>query len=229
MSFAATRLDRFIARNTPFKKSEVRLLLAQRRVIVDGMVADSIQQRITPFSQVEVDGCCLNANTPVYLMLHKPAGVVCATKDPRHTTVIDLIDHPRRHELHIAGRLDFNTTGLVLLSNDGAWTRRISLPQTKLPKTYEVVLSKPLSESYVAVFQQGIYFAYENITTQAADLEITGEFTARLTLVEGKYHQVKRMFGYFQNEVLALHRVSVGDFSLDSLESGQSRELVINE
>ncbi|NKI18263.1 pseudouridine synthase [Spongiibacter sp. KMU-166] len=227
MTFATTRLDRFIARNTAFNKSTVRLLLAQRRVVVNGQFANSIQQQVTPFTHVEVDGLCLNNHTPLYIMLNKPKGVVCATRDDRHTTVVDLLDHPRRDELHIVGRLDFNTTGLVLLTNDGNWSRRISLPQTKLPKTYEVVLSKPVTADYISVFQQGIYFAYEGIHTQPARLEITGEFSARLTLTEGKYHQVKRMFGYFQNEVLSLHRVSVGDFTLDDLAAGESRELLI--
>ncbi|PCI43827.1 MAG: 16S rRNA pseudouridine(516) synthase [Moraxellaceae bacterium] len=165
--------------------------------------------------------------TAVYMMLNKPLGVVSATKDLKHPTVLDLIQHPRKNELHIVGRLDFNTTGLVLLTNDGAWSRKISLPETKLAKTYEVTLSKPLSDEYIAVFREGIYFAYEDITTQPACLEILSEHTARLSLIEGKYHQVKRMFGFFQNQVLALHRVSVGEFSLDGLEVGCSRLLKI--
>ena len=229
MKFSNTRLDRFISQHTSYSIADARLLIAQKRILVDGVPASSIRQRITQFTHVLLDEYCLNKRTPIYLMLNKPAGAVCATKDERHTTVIALIDHPRRQELHIVGRLDFNTTGLVLLSNDGAWSRRLSLPENKLAKTYEVVLAKALNEEYVEVFKRGIYFAYENITTQPADLEISGDFTARLTLTEGKYHQVKRMFGYFQNEVLALHRISVGDFTLGDLEVGESQELVINE
>jgi 16S rRNA pseudouridine516 synthase len=158
-------------------------------------------------------------------MLNKPKGVVSATKDAKHTTVLDLIDHPQKDELHIAGRLDFNSTGLVLLTNDGAWSRQISLPETKLTKTYEVTLSKPMTEAYITTFQQGIYFAYEGITTQPAQLEILSAYKARLSLVEGKYHQVKRMFGYFQNEVLSLHRISVGSMTLNGLKEGESRVL----
>ncbi len=162
-------------------------------------------------------------------MLNKPRGVVSATKDVEHTTVLDLIQHPRKNELHIVGRLDFNTTGLMLLTNDGAWSRRISLPETKLAKIYEVTLSKPVSAEYITAFREGIYFAYEDITTQAASLEILSEFSARLSLIEGKYHQVKRMFGHFQNEVLALHRVSVGHIALGELEVGHSRLLMVEE
>jgi 16S rRNA pseudouridine516 synthase len=205
------------------------LLIAQKRIALDGMVAHSIQQKVTQFTRVVLDGNCLKDNTPIYIMLNKPKGFVSATQDIKHATVLDLIAHPEKGDLHIAGRLDINTTGLLLLTNDGSWSRKISLPQTKLAKTYEVILSKPLNSDYVAVFQEGIYFAYENITTQPAHLEILSEYTARLSLIEGKYHQVKRMFGFFQNQVLALHRVSVGHLVLDGLGLGASRLLTAKE
>lgn len=229
MKFRTSRLDRFISQNSEFSLSDTRLLVAQKRILVDGQAADSVQQKVNHFSLISLDGHCLNDKQPVYIRLYKPKGVVSATKDDRHTTVIDLIDHPQKQQLHLVGRLDLNTTGLVLLTNDGAWSRKISLPETKLAKTYEVTLSKPLTDEYVQVFQQGIYFGYEGITTQPAHLEITSEYTARLTLVEGKYHQVKRMFGFFDNEVLALHRTSVGPFNLSGLVEGESRVMTAAE
>lgn len=229
MKSATRRLDRFISQNTAFQLADTRLLIAQKRILVDGQVADSIQQQVTQFTHIVLDGQCLQDNQPVYLVLNKPIGVVSATKDLKHTTVLDLIEHPQKNELHIVGRLDLNTTGLVLLSNDGVWSRKISLPESKLAKTYEVVLSKPVTDEYIRVFREGLYFAYENITTQPACLEIRSEFSARLTLTEGKYHQVKRMFGFFQNEVLALHRATVGPLTLEGLELGQSRELTLEE
>ena len=229
MKSIASRLDRFISQNSDYSQSDVRLLLAQKRIYLDGQAADSIQQQITKFTKVEVDEHCLQHNEPVYIMLHKPRGVVSATKDLKHPTVLNLIQHPQKDELHIAGRLDFNTTGLILLTNDGAWSRQISLPESKLAKTYLVTLAKPLKEEYVAAFKQGFYFAYENITTQPAELEILSEFTARITLIEGKYHQVKRMFGHFQNEVTNLHRVSVGNIFLGALPEGESRTLTDKE
>lgn len=225
MRSKTSRLDRFISQNSAFSRSDTRLLIAQKRIFLDGAAADSIQQKVTEFTCVELDGRCIQNKSPIYIMLNKPRGVVSATKDPQHPTVLDLVQHPRKSELHIAGRLDFNTTGLVLLTNDGAWSRNISLPETKLAKTYEVRLSQPLNDEYIAAFQQGIYFAYEDITTRPACLEILSTYTARLSLIEGKYHQVKRMFGFFQNEVVALHRVSVGNFTLDGLELGHSRVL----
>ncbi len=229
MKSITCRLDRFISQNSAFTRADTRLLIAQKRILVDGQVAQSIQQKVTQFTHVVLDGQCLQDNQALYLMLNKPKGVVSATKDLEHLTVLDLIDHPQKHELHIVGRLDLNTTGLVLLSNDGAWSRKISLPETKLAKTYEVTLSKPVTDEYITVFRQGIYFAYENIITQPAYLERVSEYTARLSLVEGKYHQVKRMFGFFQNEVLALHRASVGPVSVEGLELGQSRALTSKE
>ncbi len=229
MRSKTSRLDRFICQNSAFSLSDVRLLLAQNRIIVDGEAAHSIQQKVTEFTHVILDGHVLNDRKPIYIMLNKPQGVVSATKDLKHTTVLDLIEHPQKNELHIVGRLDFNTTGLVLLTNDGAWSRAISLPETAHVKVYEVTLSKPLGQEYITAFREGIYFRYEDITTQPAHLEIISDYTARLSLTEGKYHQVKRMFGYFQNEVLALHRVSVGNIYLGELELGQSRALTLEE
>ncbi len=229
MKSTTGRLDRFISQNSNFSLADTRLLIAQKRIVIDGQAAHSIRQKITQFTQVILDGRCLQNNQPLYIMLNKPQGVVSATKDVQHTTVLDLIEHPQKNELHIVGRLDLMTTGLVLLSNDGAWSRRISLPETQLAKTYEVTLAQPLTPEYVAVFREGIYFAYENITTQPADLEILSAYNAKLTLTEGKYHQVKRMFGFFRNEVLALHRESVGPLTLAGLELGQSRVLNVQE
>lgn len=229
MKSTTGRLDRFISQNSAFKLADARLLIAQKRIVVDGQAAHSIQQKVTQFTRVVLDGQCLQNNQALYFMLNKPQGVVSATKDLQHRTVLDLIAHPQKSELHIVGRLDLNTTGLVLLSNDGAWSRKISLPETKLAKTYEVTVAQPLTTEYVARFREGIYFAYENITTQPADLEILSAYTAKLTLTEGKYHQVKRMFGFFQNEVLALHRASVGSLTLAGLALGQSRALTLQE
>ncbi|MGO3296754.1 MAG: pseudouridine synthase, partial [Marinobacter sp.] len=170
-----SRLDRFISKNSTFSLSDTRFLIAQKRILLDGCVAHSIQQKVTEFTHVVLDGHCLRDNNPVYIMLNKPRGVVSATKDAKHSTVLDLIRHPQKNELHIVGRLDLNTTGLVLLTNDGAWSRKISLPETKLAKTYEVTLSKALDDQYIDVFREGIYFGYENITTQPACLEILSE------------------------------------------------------
>ena len=229
MKSRTSRLDRFISQHTSFSLSDARLLIAQKRIFLDGSPADSVQQQVTAFTHVVLDDKCLQDDSAIYMMLNKPQGCLSATKDPVHPTVMELIQHPRKNELHIVGRLDFNSTGLLLLTNDGAWSRSISLPETKQPKTYEVVLAEPLRKDYVTTFKQGIFFGYEGITTQPAELLILSDYSARITLTEGKYHQIKRMFGFFQNEVLSIHRVSVGGIHLGGLEIGQSRLLTQDE
>ncbi len=230
MKFTNGRLDRFISQHSEFSLADTRLLIAQKRIIVDGQAAHSIQQKVSQFTHIVVDGRCLQNNQALYIMLNKPQGVVSASKDLQHRTVIDLLEHPQKNQLHIVGRLDLNTTGLVLLSNDGAWSRQVSLPETRLAKTYVVTLSKPLTPEYVAVFREGIYFAYENITTQPADLEILSAYHAKLTLTEGKYHQVKRMMHYCENEVTYLKRIKIGALKLDdTLNLGEYRNLTSEE
>lgn len=230
MKSTQARLDRFIRKLTHKTPKEIRQLLLEKRIHIDGKIATSMNQQITQFSVVCVDQHIIQNNLPIYIMLHKPKGVVSATKDNTHTTVIDLIHHESKHELHIAGRLDFNSSGLVLLTNDGNWSRRLSTPKNQIYKHYHVQLDKKITPEYVTKFKEGIYFSYENITTRPADLTITGDFTAQVRLTEGRYHQIKRMFGFFQNKVLELHRFSIGNLSLDkNLIPGNNRALTPEE
>jgi 16S rRNA pseudouridine516 synthase len=224
------RLDRFLSSRLSIKRADVRLLLAQGRVQLDHCPAHDIQQPVDQFTHVQCDGQVLQANTPSYIMLHKPPGVVSATKDPRHTTVLDLLPAGRAENLHIVGRLDYNSTGLLLLTNDGRWSRRLSSPESAIGKRYRVRLDKPIAADVIAAFSAGIYFAFEDITTRPAQLAVIDSDTAEVVLQEGRYHQVKRMFGRFQIEVLALHRVAVGRLVLDAgLHEGASRKLTERE
>ncbi|MFT5605534.1 MAG: 16S rRNA pseudouridine516 synthase [Paracoccaceae bacterium] len=222
----SSRLDRFISKSAGIKRADVRILLAQGRVLVDDCLAKDCAQIVGQFTHITLDGRVLQARSSVYVMMNKPAGVVSATADARHRTVIDLLSREDRDELHIPGRLDFNSTGLLLLSNDGQWSRQLSLPEREMSKVYTVTLAKPLSGDYIEAFAAGMYFEYENITTRPAALNIVSDYVAEVTLTEGRYHQIKRMFGRFQNEVLALHRLRIGRVELDkSLAPGQSRNL----
>jgi len=224
------RLDRFISKNTEYGNQEIRQLIACGRVQVDSKVVTSPRVDVTSFTHVVVDSKILQATKPYYFMLHKPKGCVSATKDEKHKTVIDLFNETFKDQLHISGRLDFNTSGLMLLTNDGVWSRSISQPNSNIPKTYLVETEDPITAEYQTTFNQGIYFSYEDITTQPADLEIFTERTARLTIYEGKYHQVKRMFGYFNNKVVGLHRECIGSLALDEqLRAGEYRELTHDE
>ncbi|GLO13055.1 pseudouridine synthase [Pseudomonas putida] len=225
------RLDRFLANLPSLNRQQTRLMLAQHRVRVDDVVTSDPLTEVREFSRVELDDQLLQAGRPaLYLMLHKPTGCVSATQDPQHPTVLDLLPTALRGDLHIAGRLDFNTTGLMILTNDGQWSRRLTQPATKLPKHYLVETEDEIGEHYQAKFREGFYFAFENLTTLPAQLDILGPRQARLAIVEGRYHQVKRMFGFFDNKVVGLHRESMGAIHLDpGLAPGEFRELTADE
>ena len=161
-------------------------------------------------------------------MLYKPAGYVSCTVGQGQPTVMELVgDGFGEEELHIAGRLDRGTTGLLLLTNDGAWSRRLTLPGREFGKVYLVETAEAISPETAEQFRSGIYFRYEkDITTAPAELELLAERQARLTIYEGKYHQVKRMFHSAGNRVISLHRERVGQIVLDpELGEGAWREL----
>lgn len=222
------RLDRFLIRRGTHSGKEVAKLLAGGSVRLDGEVETSGLRKIDRFSHIEL--CCeiLQAHEAVYFMLHKPAGYLSATTDPLHPTVIDLIDHPLKNELHLAGRLDRATTGLVLLTNDGRWSKGVTEPVEEIPKVYRVGTRDPIAPGTAAIFSAGIYFAYEDLTTRPALLEILDEREARLTIHEGRYHQVKRMFHAVGNQVISLHRESIGPLVLD-ISVGEFRKLTAAE
>jgi 16S rRNA pseudouridine516 synthase len=224
------RLDRLLESRLALSANSVRRLFIERRVRLNGAAASHGRQEITAFCRVEVDDRVLQARQAIYLMLHKPRGCVSATVDDKNPTVLELIDLLEEDELHLAGRLDFNTTGLLLLTNDGNWSRRLTLPQLKIPKRYLVETKDEITQEQVRKFAEGIYFGYEDLTTLPAQLEILAPRRAALTIHEGRYHQIKRMFGHFQNEVTALHRLSMGSISLDpSLLPGDFRRLTAEE
>jgi 16S rRNA pseudouridine516 synthase len=225
------RLDRFLSNLPRFSRKHVRLVLVGKRIKVDGLIVSDPHHDVREFSRVECDDEVLQAGKPArYFMLNKPTGCVSATLDPQHPTVLELLDEPDQQDLHIAGRLDFNTTGLMLITNDGVWSRRLTQPQTKIAKVYYVETEQVIEDSYAQKFAEGFYFAFEDLTTQPAELTLLGPRSARLSIVEGRYHQVKRMFGHFDNKVLRLHRERMGPLHLDpDLAPGQYRSLTAAE
>lgn len=225
------RLDRFLSNLPQLNRQAARQLLASGRVQVDDAVVCDGLCEVSQFSRIEVDNELLQAGKAArYFMLHKPIGVVSATEHEQHRTVLDLLDEPDKAELHLAGRLDLNTSGLLLITNDGQWSRRLTEPRSRLGKVYRVETEKPITPEYIEVFARGLYFAYEDLTTLPAELVILDSHSALLTLHEGRYHQVKRMFGHFQNKVIGLHRLSMGAIQLDpQLAPGQYRTLTAAE
>jgi 16S rRNA pseudouridine516 synthase len=224
------RLDRFIESALRCSARTARALIAERKVLLNAVCVVDSRHEISKFCRVEADGKILQDREPIYLLMHKPKGCVSATSDTQHRTVLDLLDLPGKEELHLAGRLDFNTTGLLLLTNDGAWSQKIMHPLRKMPKTYRVETDREITPEYTQKFAEGLYFRYENLTTLPAQLTILSSNTAEITIHEGRYHQIKRMFGFFQNKVTALHRISIGEIVLDeSLPVGASRHLTAHE
>lgn len=222
------KLSRFLYHHTSHGKNDVRRILAAGRVTVDGKVERDSQCDIGDFTQVTLDDRVLRDTSAVYLMLNKPAGYLSATVDDEHSTVMELIDAPET--LHIAGRLDRASTGLLILTNDGKWSRRLTEPKEGVPKVYEVTTAEPITKETAMRFQQGIYFAYEDLTTQPAELQILSAQRAQITIYEGRYHQIKRMFHAVDNRITSLHRLSMGAIQLDgSLAPGQYRNLTQQE
>lgn len=208
-------------------RTRARQVILDRRVAVEGNPITRFDQEVDRFSCVTLDDTIVQASARrLCLMLNKPVGVLSATTDATHRTVIDLIDDPDKATLHLVGRLDRNTSGLVLLTNDGRWSKALMHPTLKVPKVYHVTTRDPIAPEAPDRFARGFYFETEDLTTQPAALEILTSHTARLTLHEGRYHQIKRMFYRLGNRVTALHRESIGDIHLPAdLAPGHWRAL----
>ncbi|OYW76019.1 MAG: 16S rRNA pseudouridine(516) synthase [Verrucomicrobia bacterium 12-59-8] len=225
------KLDRLIASHQSQGRQAAHHAIAARRVRVDGVVVTDGHHPVDRFKRVEMDDVVIQqTERALYLMLYKPVGILSATKDDQHSTVLDLIDDPDKHTLHIAGRLDRSTSGLILLTNDGRWSKRLMAAVEKVPKAYLVETLDPIAPDAVAAFARGFYFHTEDITTLPAELVILDERHARLTLHEGRYHQVKRMFHRVGNRVINLHRESIGALTLPAdLQQGAWRALTPQE
>lgn len=220
------RLDKFISHLTPLSRSMARKAILGGDVSVNGSVITDAASKISATDTVRYQGQILEIPSPYYIMLHKPLEVVCATDDGSHRTVLDLIVEPWRHELHVAGRLDIDTTGLVLLTNDGDWSHRVTSPRHKQPKCYFATTVDPITADYIERFAEGMLLQGDEKPTLPAALEIIDAHHANLTLQEGRYHQVKRMFGAMGNRVTALHRYAIGKVQLDpTLAPGDFRRL----
>lgn len=225
------RLDKYLAHSTGLSRKEVKRLLHKDQVNLNGTPVRDGSLAVTPEDTVTLNDAPIAAPKPRYLMMHKPQGYVCSSDDPTHATVMGLLfDEPRPDNLHLAGRLDVDTTGLLLITDDGQWSHRITSPKHKLGKRYHVITADPIPASAVEQFARGIQLLSEKHPTQPAQLEILAPDEALLTLTEGKYHQVKRMFAALGNRVVELHRDKIGPITLDDeLEPGEYRELTPEE
>ena len=205
-------------------------MLHANEVTVNGEYERDPGLKINDADNVCLQGMPLDAPTTRYLMLYKPEGVVCSNDDPSHPTVTALIELPRVERLHICGRLDVDTTGLVLLTDDGQWAHRITSPNRSTGKIYHVTTVDPIPADAVHTFANGMMLNGERQRTRPAELELLSDYEARVCLHEGRYHQVKRMFAALGNRVEQLHREQIGHIVLDEmLEPGEYRELTADE
>lgn len=224
------RLDRFLANTAGLTRTQAQRAVRNGEVTVDGTVVRNPAAHIRPSQAVALSGQPVVAQGPRYFMLHKPAGYVSVTEDGTHPTMLDLIREPRKDMLHAAGRLDLDTTGLLLVTDDGVWSHRVTSPRHKCAKRYRVTLTEPVSQAAVAQLVAGVLLHGEEKPTQPATVEAITATEVWLTITEGRYHQVKRMFAAVGNHVVALHRDRIGTIELDpALAPGDYRPLTPTE
>ena len=227
---SSLRLDRLLSQATDLSRKQAKIEIRKKRVKIDGEVVRDPALLVAADTLVEWQGELLGLPGPLYLMMHKPAGLVCARQDDIEPTVMQLLPEDVAERVHIVGRLDKDTTGLLLLSDDGDWSHRITSPKHACGKVYLASLERDLAEDAVQRFAQGMLLRSEQTPTRPALLEPLGPRQARVVLHEGRYHQVRRMFAAVGNHVSALHREQVGGLMLDTdLQPGQWRELQAQE
>ena len=217
VKMALERLDKILAGTGRWSRREVKELVKAGRVTADGAVAVRPEDKFDRSATVlAVDGEPVNGERYVYLMLHKPGGILSATEDPKQPTVLDLLPaHLRRIGLFPVGRLDKDTEGLLLLTNDGPLGHRLLSPKKHVDKVYFVQVDGVLDQSDQDAFQAGMTLG-DGLCCLPAELEILeAPDTGLVTLREGKYHQVKRMLASRGKPVVYLKRLSMGPIQLD--------------
>ena len=231
------RLDKLLAGSGAGTRSEVKKLIRSGRVSVNGIPAKRPEDKVDPDrDKVLLDGEMVTAAGPVYLMLNKPPGVVSATSDRDHRTVLDLVEPSLRKDLFPAGRLDIDTEGLLLLTNDGSLAHELLSPGKHVEKTYLARVTGEADDSLIPLFLEGFDIG-EKRRTLPAKLRFIDDTSKEpdsclvtVTITEGKYHQVKRMFAAAGRKVLSLKRIAMGSLTLDpELKAGQYRPLTREE
>ena len=219
------RIDKVIGSQTNYSRKDVKDLVKKKAILVNGEVVLKSDIKVdTSKDKIEVLGKELCFKKYVYLMLNKPKGYVSATEDKNDKTVLELVPNEYRHRnLFPAGRLDKDTTGLMIITDDGEFAHNILSPKKHISKTYNVTIDIDMNDEMVLGFKEGVMLS--DGECKSASLEITGKNTGIVVLTEGRYHQIKRMFGCFGAKVVELERIKMGNFSLPSnLKQGEVRE-----
>lgn len=224
------RLDKVLSNGGCGSRSEIKEFLKKGLIKINGQVIKDGGIHINPHEDlIEVNGAKFTYRKHIYIMLNKPQGVLSATEDSKYQTVLDLIDQSYSHyDLFPVGRLDIDTEGLIFLTNDGKLAHRIITPKNHIPKKYFVKVCGKITDEDIAIFREGVILE-DNYKTLPSELEVVSsdeQSEALLTIYEGKFHQIKRMFEALGKKVIYLKRLSIGDLILDeSLDLGQFREL----
>ncbi|HEV8078410.1 MAG TPA: pseudouridine synthase [Marinobacter sp.] len=220
------RLDQFIATGSELSRKEAKRAIAAGDVQVNGDVWKNSAAAVPASAEVVLQGEPVALAGERYLMLNKPAGFISATRDSNQPTALDLVPAELARNLHIAGRLDADTTGLLLLTSDGKWSHRVTSPRVECPKTYQVALSTPISQAAMTALETGVVLRNDPKPTKPAQVKVLQSQLIELTISEGRYHQVKRMLAAVGNHVTALHRSRIGTVTLDlALAAGEYRFL----
>ena len=226
------RLDKFICKSTDLNKHDAVMCIHNGSVLVNGASVLDESVQVHENNTITLNGQALMARPFRYLMVHKRSQTICSNVDEAYPSLFNGLEIERTSELHVAGRLDADTTGLVLVTDDGRWSFDIIRPQKHCEKTYIVGLSQPISQDQVNTlveqFSNGLQLQGESQLTRPAMLEILSPTESRLTITEGKFHQVKRMFAAVGYRVVKLHREKIGQVVLD-IEEGTWRYLTARE
>lgn len=225
------RLDKYLSSLGLGSRKDVKKMIKAGRIRVDGRDKISPETSVDPKrDRIYADGALTEYREFVYIMLNKPKGYVSASEDKKHPAVTELVPEEFGHMgLFPAGRLDIDTEGLCLITNDGALAHRILSPKSHVPKTYIAELDGSVTESDIAAFERGVTLD-DGYICKPAELEKIGNAGARIVIYEGKFHQIKRMFAARGIKVLGLKRVKMGGLCLDeSLSPGEARELTGSE
>ena len=228
------RLDKFICKSTELTRTAAKKLLKNGVVKVNHEIVKNPATQIHENNIITLDNGAgeqiLSARSSRYIMMHKPADTICSNVDELYPSILHYVEVDKAFDLHIAGRLDADTTGLLFITDDGRWSHNIISPKKECAKTYRVWLKNEIaaekSAALIAKFTDGIQLQGEANVTKQAILVIVETDQVLLTITEGRYHQVKRMFAAVGNKVVRLHREQIGDVKLDdTLAAGQWRYL----
>jgi len=222
------RLDKLLSDTGQFTRSKARVLIKSGLVLVDGAPVRSPEAKISRDSRITAQGRDIDASEYVYWMLHKPAGYISASKDELYPAVTRLMpEEAQKRGVFCVGRLDADVTGLLILTDDGAYAHRVTAPRAEVEKTYEVCLDTPIAADDVEALSRGVVWS-DGTEYRPAVLVPDGRDKRRglVTVTEGKYHEVKRLMAFCGHEILSMRRLSIGALRLDeTLSEGQAKRL----